>query len=68
MDFSCKIWWFFFYMWTLMHISVKIILYKHVCLKIWLNINQCKSMMIHTYHMQILFFFTHSFSTQTCSS
>jgi hypothetical protein len=34
-----------------MHISAKITLRKHVCIKIWLNINQCKSIMIHTYHV-----------------
>ncbi len=60
-DFSYKIWWFFLNMWTLMHIFAKITLRKHVCIKIWLNINQYKSKMIHTCHMQILFFCTHSF-------
>ncbi len=57
MDFSCKIWWFFFHFWTFMHISAKITLCKHICIKTWLKINQCKSKMIHTCHMQILFFF-----------
>ncbi len=65
-DFFYKIWWFFLHLWTLMHISVKITLCKHVWIKTWLNINQCKIMMIHTCHMQILFFYTHYFSTQTC--
>ncbi len=62
MDFSCKIWWLFFHFWTFMHISAKITLCKHVCIKTWLNINQCKSKMIHTYHMQILFFLYTFFS------
>jgi hypothetical protein len=50
-DFSCKIWLSFLHLWTLMHISAKITLCKHVCIKTWFNINQCKSMMIHTCHM-----------------
>jgi hypothetical protein len=41
-DFSCKIWCFFLHLWTLMHVFTKITLFKHVCIKAWLNINQCK--------------------------
>jgi hypothetical protein len=66
-DFSYKIWWIFLYLWTLMHISAKITLCNHVCIKTWLNINQCKSMMIHTYHMQILFcLYTFLFHPNIC--
>jgi hypothetical protein len=48
-DVSCKIWCFFLHLWTLMHVFTKITLFKHVCIKAWLNINQCKNM-IHIYH------------------
>jgi len=41
---------FFLHLCTLMHVFAKITLFKHVYIKNWLNINQCKNM-IHTCHM-----------------
>jgi hypothetical protein len=57
---------FFLHLCTLMHVFAKITLFKHVYIKNWLNINQCKNM-IHAICTKKKFG-THSFSTQTCSS